>query len=293
MPKKLTKEELEERIRNIDSSYVLVDYSKYQNNRSIIELKHSCGRKINTTFKAFQECKITCSCEKRTEKRKQKLQEYLKNRTNGRGQYLIKENYLEDLFRTEPDYQLISGEYKGNNKEKIKILHKTCNFEFETTINRFQQGQRCPRCADLIRVGALPSLGSFRIHDYLNENKLFQTKEKKFDDCKDQSQMPFDFEDIYDNLIEFDGEQHFNKWKRGYETAQKHDKMKNNYCIKNNKTLLRIPYTSQDKVNEILDAFYKKDYNTLIEYDVLLISPDVRIKTKTYYTEKQCRSKTV
>ena len=28
-------------------------------------------------------------------------------------------------------------------------------------------------------------------------------------------------------------------------------------------------------------------------YDILLISPTIRIKTKKYYTDKKCRSKTV
>lgn len=158
-------------------------------------------------------------------------------------------------------------------------------------INCFQQGQRCPVCADLKRVGAEPSLGSFQIFEYLSKNNLFLNKEKKFKDCKDKSEMPFDYEDVFNNLIEFDGEQHFNPYKRGFDTAQKHDKLKNKYCIDKNITLLRIPYTASSSIKEILDAFYKKDYTNLIKYDIFLITPDFKIKTKKYYTNKQCRSK--
>lgn len=108
MPKKLTKEELEAKIFHIDSNYELVDYSKYQNNNSTIELKHSCGRIISTRFKTFQEGKRSCPCEKRSENGKLRRLNYINNKTSGRGKYLIKENYLENLFENNTEYRLIS-----------------------------------------------------------------------------------------------------------------------------------------------------------------------------------------
>jgi hypothetical protein len=69
--------------------------------------------------------------------------------------------------------------------------------------------------------------------------------------------------------IEFDGEQHFKPcgW-FGSESPQlklqrtkKNDKIKNNFCKKNNVKLIRIPYTKIKKIKLILN---KKLYKYLM-----------------------------
>jgi len=37
--------------------------------------------------------------------------------------------------------------------------------------------------------------------------------------------------------------------------TQKHDNIKNNYCISNNIPLLRIPYWEKDNIKDILDNY--------------------------------------
>jgi hypothetical protein len=205
----------------------------------------------------------------------------------------VKENYLEGIFN-DPDYELLDAPvYSGNNKMRVRVKHKICETYFYTTPNNFQQGKRCPECANLKRVGAIPGSGSSNIAKYLQDKNLYLDSEYRFDDCKDKRKMPFDYIDILNQLIEFDGEQHFNSSKRGYKTALIHDKMKNDYCRKNSITLLRIPYSEENNIEIILDTFYKKDYNSLKEFNILLISPDLEIKPRKYYTDnsvvvKQC-----
>lgn len=81
--------------------------------------------------------------------------------------------------------------------------------------------------------------------------------EVSFEDLKDIKPLRFDIMVTRENkpsfLVEYDGEQHrickenYFGGKSGYNTIQKHDKMKNEYCIKNNIILIRIPDTLKVK----------------------------------------------
>ena len=42
------------------------------------------------------------------------------------------------------------GEYI-NSRKKITFYHKTCGYSFQMAPNNFIQGNRCPKCAKLIR----------------------------------------------------------------------------------------------------------------------------------------------
>ena len=66
----------------------------------------------------------------------------------------------------------------------------------------------------------------------------------------------------YDILIEYDGEQHFSLARFGNKTIEQakkeldkyilHDNIKNNWCLKNNKKLLRYSYKDFNKLEELL-----------------------------------------
>lgn len=88
------------------------------------------------------------------------------------------------------------------------------------------------------------SKGNVKIADILDEANISYTVEKKFSTCKDKSELPFDFFVNNEYLIEYDGEQHFDKNSVfDYEYTHKHDLIKNQWCLKNNIPLIRIPYT--------------------------------------------------
>jgi hypothetical protein len=61
-------------------------------------------------------------------------------------------------------------------------------------------------------------------------------------------------------MIEYDGRQHYEPVKefggqKGHDSTKAHDKIKDEYCKKNNIRMVRIPYTTKDSDVEL---FIKK-----------------------------------
>ena len=100
---------------------------------------------------------------------------------------------------------------------------------------------------DLTSCGCIRSKGEFQIEQLLKEHNIEYVREYSFSDLVDDLPLRFDFA-IFKNkqlvgLIEFQGEQHYNP-SNGYynETIIEHDKMKKEYCDKNNIKLNVIDY---------------------------------------------------
>lgn len=88
------------------------------------------------------------------------------------------------------------------------------------------------------------SKGNAKIIDILNKHNILYEVEKKFSTCKDKNCLPFDFYVNNSYLIEYDGEQHYDKnTVFNYEYTHKHDLIKTQWCKENNIPLIRIPYT--------------------------------------------------
>lgn len=129
------------------------------------------------------------------------------------------------------------------------------------SIEVFKQGKiRCNSCTN--KDSELESL----VSKWLDENKINYVREYKFSNCKDKRCLPFDFKIEINGeirLIEIDGifhyEKQYNDSKR-FELQQKHDKIKNEYCIRNNIKLLRIPYWEfkNNNYKNILNNFIKE-----------------------------------
>ena len=95
------------------------------------------------------------------------------------------------------------------------------------------------------------SVGALNILNILQENNIDFIEEYTFIDLP---KSRFDFAIIENKqvvrLVEFDGEQHFKnieKW-GGLELQQKRDNIKNQYALKNNIPLIRIPYWERDNI---------------------------------------------
>jgi very-short-patch-repair endonuclease len=155
-------------------------------------------------------------------------------------EFIIKAN---KIHRNKYDYSLI--EYK-NNKTKIKIICAIHGI-FEQRPIHHLLGSGCQKCNT--------SKGEIIIDNWLIEHKFKFEKQKRFSNCKYKKPLPFDFYISQFNLcIEFDGEQHFSNkisQKRYLETVR-NDKIKNDYCNKNNINLIRISYKEKNRINEIL-----------------------------------------
>ena len=153
-------------------------------------------------------------------------------------------NYHNYLY----DYSLV--DYK-NAHEKIKIICEKHGV-FNQTPNKHLNGQGCPICKN--------SRGELSIRKLLIDNNIIFKQEKIFNDCKDQTYLPFDFYlKDYNLCIEFDGKQHFEisdffGGECGFKKRQKHDQIKNQYCKDNNIDLIRIRYDENinDKLGSIL-----------------------------------------
>lgn len=147
--------------------------------------------------------------------------------------FIKKSNIVHD---NKYDYSLVK--YK-TSKEKVDII---CNIHgiFKQSPNYHLLGQGCPKCKT--------SKGEKDIINYLKEKNIKYDYQKKFEDLRYKRNLIFDFYlPELNTCIEYDGEQHYNiieKWggKRGLSERKMKDKMKDNYCIKNNIKMIRIRY---------------------------------------------------
>jgi very-short-patch-repair endonuclease len=143
----------------------------------------------------------------------------------------------------------------------LKIMEIEClkHGIFKQTIANHIQGQGCPICKK--------SKGELKIRQWLIENQIEFIHQKKFNGCINPNiwySLMFDFYVSSKNVcIEFDGEQHFKPCKRfggkvQFDKTKYLDYIKDEYCIKNNINILRIPYTEIKNIHNILKTHLLK-----------------------------------
>lgn len=156
-------------------------------------------------------------------------------------------------------------DYKGQKHGKITVLEmgKTPK---QADGKRMRRYWKCKcECGMLleIRQDSIPnqhscgcdktSKGERAIQEILTANGYNYNTQQKFVECKDKRELPFDVSvtDEKGNtlyIIEYDGRQHVEPIKLfgGIETfkkTQEHDKIKNEYCKRQEIPLIRIPHT--------------------------------------------------
>jgi very-short-patch-repair endonuclease len=125
----------------------------------------------------------------------------------------------------------------------------TCGREWKALIcSRTRYDLGCGKCNS--------SLGERRIIDFLEQNDIEYIHQYKFNNCRNQRVLPFDFYlPDYNLLIEYDGILHFkDKFnnEKEFQRTLENDKIKNDYCKRNQIPLLRIPYLEFDNIEQIL-----------------------------------------
>ena len=135
-------------------------------------------------------------------------------------------------------------------KDNRRLWLCKCDCGRETTIITSNWGsiKSCGHCNY--------SIGEEVIEKILLENNINFERQKTFKDCKNIFPLRFDFYlPKFNILIEYDGIQHFqykenSDWntKENYEKMKINDNIKNQWCIKNNQPLIRIPYTHLEKI---------------------------------------------
>ena len=121
---------------------------------------------------------------------------------------------------------------------------------FSQNIYSHEYGRGCSLCNSTHR-------GKKSIISYLESNEILFFRDHSFSDCKRKKRLRFDFYlPKYNKIIEYDGEHHFieNKYFGigNLEYISTNDEIKNQYCLKNNINLIRIPYWEYKNIETIL-----------------------------------------
>lgn len=163
------------------------------------------------------------------------------------------EFFKKEVFDLVGDEFILLDEYV-NNTTKIRFKHITCGNEFLMTPREFLRGNRCFKCK--------MSKGEKSISKILTDLNIEFIEQYRFDDCKYKYTLPFDFYlPDYNVCVEFHGKQHYNPinffgGNEGFQVTQLRDKIKEEYCIKNNIQLLIIPYWNIKNINIILKQYF-------------------------------------
>lgn len=121
-------------------------------------------------------------------------------------------------------------------------------------------GCGCPICKE--------SIGEKLISKYLELNNIIFERQKKFNSCKNKSELPFDFYLSELNIcVEYNGIQHYEsvEYFGGEEKFKQrliNDQIKKEYCYNNNIPLIIIKYN--EDVKKILDKKLPTAINSIL-----------------------------
>lgn len=161
-----------------------------------------------------------------------------------------KQEHIDILKTLSPHIELVGDYVSARKKTLYRCLE--CGNEWLAFPTNMLLGYGCPECA--------ASSGEQRIKQWLFDFGFKYEFQKRFKDCKDKKQLPFDFYlPDYNCCIEYDGRQHFQAIKywggeEAFQLTQFHDQIKNNYCKENNIRLIRIKY-DEDVSRVLSNAF--------------------------------------
>lgn len=151
--------------------------------------------------------------------------------------------FRERIQEINPDIEVISDYI--NAKTPMAFRCKVCNNVWETTPDSIMMGSGCPVCKE--------SHGEREIRNWLKDHHIRFESQKKFDGCKRERELPFDFYvPDYNTVIEYDGAQHYRPvdyfgGEAAFKLLQERDRIKTAFCEESNIGLLRIPYNKDVK----------------------------------------------
>lgn len=230
---KLRNEQVANRIKkSLGDEYQLV--SEYKGQREKIMIKHlTCGHEYKQMPRSAYDGYGCPNCSPTKKKTTKEALKIISDETDG-------------------EYTLVS-EYI-NSQRKLRIKHEHCGRVFEVSYANFKHcGTRCTNCRE--------SKGEQRIRRFLQYHGISFSTQKRFKNCRNKNELPFDFSIVYDDkseiLIEFDGKQHFKPTgffggEEALKLRKKCDAIKTQYCADNGIPLIRIPYWDFDNIDAIL-----------------------------------------
>ena len=208
------------------------DYNGVNGYLEFICPKHGIQKMSLCNLIKGHECRM-CSYDKRKESRKYPREK------------------LESIIRADGNILLNANEYESVFSNNLNI-QCSCGEIFTVSLKNYieRNQRRCKLCSNKESVAEL------RIRRYLEINNIQYEQEKRFKDCRDKRELPFDFYlPEYNTCIEFDGQHHYKNIFTNCSLVQKHDSIKNRYCENHNIKLLRIPYFKGNNIEEIIDKY--------------------------------------
>jgi hypothetical protein len=177
-------------------------------------------------------------------------------------QKMIKEEFVElatDLYGDKYSYDQVEEFTPADSFLKIRC--NKCDTFFLKKRRIFLIGNTCCPICDK------KSMGNIKIKNFLKKENIVFEEEKRFDDCKYKSTLPFDFYLPEENiLIEYQGIQHYSVQRFGgmplkkaitnFEEQQIKDKIKEEYSIKKGIKFLKIDYN--ENIEEKLSFLIKQ-----------------------------------
>ena len=247
--KRLTKEEFIERANKVYGvgryDYSEVEYIDMKTEIWVICHKHDKPYRFRQTPNHHIEghgCK-KCMGEKLANERRKTLEKFIEesNEVHGDGAY---------------DYSKVT--YVNYNTDVIIIC--PIHGDFPQTPRDHLSGCDCPKCNK--------NKGEESIRKFLTKYNIEFEEQKTFEGCRNVNLLRFDFYlPKYNLCIESDGVPHFKKIKwtkemteeqmeEKFEYVQNNDKIKDEYCKKNNITLLRV---KANKAIEELSEYFQNN----------------------------------
>lgn len=236
--RKLSKKQIVEKANKIHNNFYSYEkLDKYDNNKSFIIITcpiHGDFTQIINSHLSGNGCS-NCGYKKASNRKK-----------------LVKDILIKKLNEIHNDFYSYEKLEYNNNKSIVNI---TCPIHgnFHQLLKNHISGSGCQKCNR--------SKGEIEVEKYLQNKKINIITQKKFKNCKNKRELPFDFYlPDYNVCIEYDGEQHFklNDYWGGAKQFKKikiHDQIKNNFCHENDIKLLRIRY--DEDVNEKIATFFR------------------------------------
>ena len=195
--------------------------------------------------------KVNWECLKCKKTFQRTLEDFLKNQRcpwcEGHFQKMTIEQIKEkvyDIFKDE--YSVLSDSYNPDKSVKIRVRHNKCNFIWDVSAYTIIRGHGCPKCKQ--------SLGERKVESFLNKYNILFSPQYCFKDFEEVKNYKYDFYIENNNnkyVIEYNGRQHyypidFFGGEQAFKKQQERDKIKKEFCEKNNISYIEIPYYNDD-----------------------------------------------
>ena len=254
--KKKTIDEIKTFIENKGDSLVSIEYKNCHDKLDI-----QCGN-CNTIFNMSYSLYKISNCPKCA----------IITRSN---KLKLSQEYVSEYIKSYDD-KLISQYIDMNSKLEIECGY--CNNIFKMSFGVYKHDNCRCQCTSMSR-------GERIIKEYLIKNNISYVTQKSFPDCKRKLALKYDFYlPDSDILIEFDGEIHFKSINvlggdKTLKNRRESDIIKNIYCIKNNKNMLRISYNHIKIIGKIIDTYLENKNKKIIEYSSIKVYDKMIIDT--------------